>query len=324
MTEELRKKRSENQKRLWADPEYRANQLSKRGNKEWRKNMSVTVKTSEAHCKGRKIQSQKVRDFYQDPVNRKKASERNTEVMESPKVRANLRCHSKRLWQDPVYRAKQQLARDSVEWHEEARRRSIEVQNRPIVRARKVLSLRRVMPGKNLGRVVLPETRAKISKALKGSHKSDEVRAKFRAARLGKKHSAFTRQKIAEKNRERVVQGQCWKKGIFTSSRMRVSLPYQSSYELRFLELAEKNQGIVTFTRCNFGIPYFHEGSEHLYIPDFIIIDCEGNKTIVEIKPKHFLKYPANLAKFGAAKQFCQIKGFEFRVDTEDELGIHT
>jgi hypothetical protein len=82
----------------------------------------------------------------------------------------------------------------------------------------------------------------------------------------------------------------------------------------------------------------------HRYFPDFIIKVKESNgsikKYVIEIKPKRqtapppkpqrqtkkylyeAYEYAKNQAKWEAAKEWCADRGYEFKVLTENELGI--
>jgi len=86
------------------------------------------------------------------------------------------------------------------------------------------------------------------------------------------------------------------------------------------------------------------DGKPHRYFPDFLIKVKESNgkikKYMIEIKPKkqttpppkpqrqtkgyinEAYEYARNQAKWEAAKDWCKDRGYEFKVITEDELGI--
>ena len=86
------------------------------------------------------------------------------------------------------------------------------------------------------------------------------------------------------------------------------------------------------------------DGRVHRYYPDYLVEfrDSSGKikKQVIEVKPKKQTKPPAvpkritksflyeatmyekNQAKWAAATEFCLDNGVEFRIITEDELGI--
>jgi hypothetical protein len=122
---------------------------------------------------------------------------------------------------------------------------------------------------------------------------------------------------------------------------------YRSSYELKFMDYCDLNESVNEWRSEEFFIPYRSpiDGKVHRYFPDFFIKykDSKGNirKTIIEIKPKKDLMEPeknpkrktkswaykvqtwaVNNAKWAAAKEYCEDRGYEFRIFTENELGI--
>jgi len=86
-------------------------------------------------------------------------------------------------------------------------------------------------------------------------------------------------------------------------------------------------------------IPYIFNGRKHRYFPDFLIIDENNRRVLVEIKPDKQTKLPRksktkskktmiyesityhkNLAKWEAAKEFCRKRDWEFKILTEKNL----
>ena len=103
---------------------------------------------------------------------------------------------------------------------------------------------------------------------------------------------------------------------------------------------------VLKWASEEFSIPYVSpkDGKVHRYYPDFLIEyrDTGGKikKQIIEVKPKRQTKpperksrvtksylyeaatYEINMAKWKAAGEFAKDNGIEFRIITEDELGI--
>jgi hypothetical protein len=120
----------------------------------------------------------------------------------------------------------------------------------------------------------------------------------------------------------------------------------RSSWERRFCRWCDLNENIISWGSEEFWIPYVSpvDNRVHRYFPDFIIKVKEQTgeiKTyIIEVKPKKqtvppkqksrvtksFLyeakTYAVNQAKWKAADEFCKDRMIEFKVITEDELGI--
>ncbi len=119
---------------------------------------------------------------------------------------------------------------------------------------------------------------------------------------------------------------------------------YRSLWERKFMVYCDTNQNIVEWQSEEKFIPYRSplDGKVHKYFPDFLIKVKESNGTIkkymIEIKPskqtvppskpkrqtKRYIsevyEYAKNQAKWGAAKEWCADRGYEFKVITENEL----
>jgi hypothetical protein len=121
---------------------------------------------------------------------------------------------------------------------------------------------------------------------------------------------------------------------------------YRSLWERRFMVYCDTNERILEWYSEELFLPYRSplDGKIHRYFPDFYIKVQEGNgiikKYLIEIKPKkqtvppikpqrqtkryitEVYEYAKNQAKWEAAKEWCADRGYEFKVITENELGI--
>ena len=121
---------------------------------------------------------------------------------------------------------------------------------------------------------------------------------------------------------------------------------YRSLWELKFMKYCDDNRNILEWCSEEIVLPYRSpiDNRIHRYFPDFYIKVRENNgkvkKMIIEIKPKkqciepvpqkrktkgyifEVYEYAKNQAKWKAAKNYCLDRGYEFKVLTEDELGI--
>ena len=122
---------------------------------------------------------------------------------------------------------------------------------------------------------------------------------------------------------------------------------YRSSWERKFMNYCDLNETVSEWQSEEFWIPYRSpiDNRVHRYFPDFFLkyIDKQGNKRtmVVEVKPKKETKMPevnpkkrtkawaysvqtyaVNQAKWKAAREFCADRNFEFKIMTEDNLGI--
>ena len=121
---------------------------------------------------------------------------------------------------------------------------------------------------------------------------------------------------------------------------------YRSMWELRFMKYCDSNENILEWGSEEIVLPYVSpiDNRYHRYFPDFYIkVKERGGKIkkyVIEIKPKkqciepkvqkrktkgyvyEVCEYAKNQAKWKAAKEFCEDRQWEFKVLTEDELGI--
>lgn len=116
------------------------------------------------------------------------------------------------------------------------------------------------------------------------------------------------------------------------------NVTFRSSWELRFMQFCDNNVNILKWGSEEIRIPYVKPTTKkvHHYYPDFFILyrNSKGNlvKEVIEIKPKKEalltrksstydkVAIAINMAKWEAAKQFCEQHGMIFRILTEDSL----
>ena len=120
----------------------------------------------------------------------------------------------------------------------------------------------------------------------------------------------------------------------------------RSSWERKFCIYCDKNENILEWGSEEIALPYRSplDNKIHRYFPDFYVKVRETNgpikKMLIEIKPKkqcvepkvqkkktkgyiyEVKEYVKNQAKWEAAKEFCEDRQWEFKVITEDQLGI--
>ena len=121
---------------------------------------------------------------------------------------------------------------------------------------------------------------------------------------------------------------------------------YRSLWEKKFMKYCDSNQNILEWGSEEFFIRYISpiDNRAHRYFPDFYIKVRESNgqikKYVIEIKPKkqciepkvqkrktksyirEVCEYAKNQAKWKAASEYCKDRMVEFKVLTENELGI--
>lgn len=121
---------------------------------------------------------------------------------------------------------------------------------------------------------------------------------------------------------------------------------YRSLWERKFMVYCDLNENVLEWGSEEIALPYRSpvDNRIHRYFPDFYIKVKESNgkikKMLIEIKPKkqtqppkkpqrqtkgyiyEAYEYAKNQAKWRAAKEYCDDRMWEFKVFTEDELGI--
>ena len=124
------------------------------------------------------------------------------------------------------------------------------------------------------------------------------------------------------------------------------NIVYRSLWERKFMVYCDNHTKILEWGSEEIALPYRSpiDNKVHRYFPDFYIKVRESNgkikRYIIEIKPKkqtmepkvkkrktkgyiyEVYEYAKNQAKWKAAEEFCKDRMWEFKVLTEEELGI--
>ena len=120
---------------------------------------------------------------------------------------------------------------------------------------------------------------------------------------------------------------------------------YRSLWERKVMVYCDKNDAIIEWGSEEVIVPYLSpmDGKLHRYFPDFYMkvrqADGSTKKFIIEVKPKSQCKQPVknpkrrttkwfnevktfaiNQAKWKSAREFCEDKGMEFKIFTEDHI----
>ena len=121
---------------------------------------------------------------------------------------------------------------------------------------------------------------------------------------------------------------------------------YRSSWECKVMSWLDQNDSIISWASEECIVPYVSpvDGRPHRYFPDFIVKVQTKTGTfktmMLEVKPKkqtiqpeprkrvtkqyitEVTTYAVNQAKWKAATEFCLDRGWEFKLVTEDHLGL--
>jgi len=119
---------------------------------------------------------------------------------------------------------------------------------------------------------------------------------------------------------------------------------YRSGLEFTYMRKLDQDKRVRGWSSEEIAIPYSNPltGRVHRYFPDFYVEMASGEKYLIEIKPyaqtkrptkgkkpgkkterryiNESMTYGKNMAKWKAAKRWCEIKGAEFKIITEKEL----
>ena len=122
---------------------------------------------------------------------------------------------------------------------------------------------------------------------------------------------------------------------------------YRSMWERRFMVYCDNNENILEWGSEEIVIPYMSplDGKVHRYFPDFYVkvkqYDHSIKKFVVEVKPKAQVRQPKtnpkrktkawynavrewgkNQAKWESATSYCSKHDMEFKILTENDLGL--
>lgn len=122
------------------------------------------------------------------------------------------------------------------------------------------------------------------------------------------------------------------------------NIVYRSGWEKMVMKSLDENTSVIRWSSEEIIIPYISpiDNKPHRYFVDFYVEakaqDGSVKKMLIEVKPaaqvqppkqskrrtKRFISevmtYGVNQAKWEAAQKFCQSKGWEFKILTENEL----
>jgi len=121
---------------------------------------------------------------------------------------------------------------------------------------------------------------------------------------------------------------------------------YRSGWECKFYRWCDTNPNIIEWASEAIVIPYRSpvDGNMHRYFADGVVLIKEGDKLVkylIEIKPSsqtvppvvtkrkkkstllyESQTYAVNMAKWDAAKQWCERNRYKFLILTEHQLGV--
>jgi hypothetical protein len=121
---------------------------------------------------------------------------------------------------------------------------------------------------------------------------------------------------------------------------------YRSLWERKYMVKCDTNENIIEWSSEEIALPYRSpiDNKVHRYFPDFFVkermSDGSIKKYLVEIKPKkqitppptpkrktkgylyEIMEYAKNQSKWEVAREWCEDRGYEFKILTEEDLNI--
>lgn len=174
---------------------------------------------------------------------------------------------------------------------------------------------KRKLSGSLMNHAVSEETKNKISIGNTGKKRSEEQIKKSIIGRINNgtnKRTLEQKEKMRKSAIDRIIKyggnfgGFSHRnRGSFYSHKSQKEIRYESSLELGAYLMLENSSKVKSYDRCKFSIDYTFKDELHKYIPDIDVIYTDNTREILEIKPEQLLKDEQNMAKFNAAKDYC-------------------
>lgn len=160
------------------------------------------------------------------------------------------------------------------------------------------------------------ESRLKNSQTIKKLMQTTNLREKIS---IGVKKAFYNNPTIVD----RCTKHNGYKSGTFYSEKNLKNIYYQSSYELKALNIFENDTKIKFFDRCNFFIEYKIDNKVKLYKPDFILAYNDNHIEIIEVKANWEINEKVILLKKQAAEEYCKKNNYIYKIITENELFLN-
>jgi hypothetical protein len=103
----------------------------------------------------------------------------------------------------------------------------------------------------------------------------------------------------------------------------------RSPMEMAIFCRLDEDSTVVRYIPEPFRVPYTYKESARSYVPDIFVEYGDGSIEVIEVKPIYQVDHPRNVAKFEAARRFCDERGYKFRIQVVRGVGflsrhIHT
>lgn len=111
-----------------------------------------------------------------------------------------------------------------------------------------------------------------------------------------------------------------FREGYFASAKNGRAVHYRSGYEESVYSILEQMPDVLSYREEPFSVKYSDMGAVHDYFPDLSVTFADGRTEIWEIKPANQTALRKNKNKWAAAKQYCEARGLQFMVVTEQGI----
>jgi len=111
-----------------------------------------------------------------------------------------------------------------------------------------------------------------------------------------------------------------FKEGFHYSKKLETSIHYRSSWEQMVYSCLDTLDEVKSFRGEPFAIPYMLRGANYNYLPDLLVNFKDGRTELWEVKPSSQLNDEMNIAKWTAAKSYCEKRKWKFIVYTESGI----
>jgi hypothetical protein len=107
--------------------------------------------------------------------------------------------------------------------------------------------------------------------------------------------------------------------GRFPSAKMGRMIAFESLLERDFIYLLDYDPTVEWFEEQPLSIEYLYETQLLHYTPDFHLFEG-GRHVLVECKPEQFVASEENRRKVAVAQAWCEERGWEFRLVTDQQV----
>ena len=98
---------------------------------------------------------------------------------------------------------------------------------------------------------------------------------------------------------------------------------YRSGWEKKYMDHLDSDPSVLTWSYEKLAIDYVSNQKTkkvRKYYPDFQVEYKDGRKFVIEIKPSRKLQQSTVIKKIRAAKEWCTLNDFDYKILTEIEL----